>query len=206
MKAPNKIYLSLKEEVITGKLEAGKKVSISELKNIYKVSLSPIREALNKIAERGLLIHENNRGVRVASLSHEELREIIHLLFIIMPYALHSSMMNSDVALHKKIIENIHLLELSDSLHEDKKILSAAPEIILSRCSSKWVKNISIMLFENFNRYQLASPMIKYYMPYLKRKHREFSMSFIERDFKKAEKSMKYQILIGRRAYCNSSR
>ena len=46
-----------------------------QLSERYGVSRTPVREALRRLAALGLVSFEPNRGVRVRTLSREELRE-----------------------------------------------------------------------------------------------------------------------------------
>ena len=78
-KASSSIYDLLRRDLVGGRFKAGEKLAINTLKEQYQVGLSPLREALNKLAAYGLLIQENQRGFRVPKLSREELDDIARL-------------------------------------------------------------------------------------------------------------------------------
>jgi len=71
----DEIALTLEEAIVTGQLEPGTVLRQEHLSEQFAVSRTPIREALRRLAALGLVSLEPNRGVRVRTLSRDELRE-----------------------------------------------------------------------------------------------------------------------------------
>src|SRR5437660_5453427 len=71
----DEIALLLEDEIVSGAIEAGVVLRQEQLSERFGVSRTPIREALRRVAALGLVSFVPNRGVRVRTLSHEELRE-----------------------------------------------------------------------------------------------------------------------------------
>jgi DNA-binding GntR family transcriptional regulator len=69
----------LREAIVSGQLEAGAKINLLRAREIFSVSLSPLREALARLIPDGLVTFEDNRGYRVAPVSVSNLREITRL-------------------------------------------------------------------------------------------------------------------------------
>jgi DNA-binding GntR family transcriptional regulator len=69
------IALEIEEEIVTGELAPGTILRQEQLSERFAVSRTPIREALRKLAALGLVSFEPNRGVRVRTISREELYE-----------------------------------------------------------------------------------------------------------------------------------
>jgi DNA-binding GntR family transcriptional regulator len=69
------IALALEEAIVTGELAPGTVLRQEQLSERFAVSRTPIREALRRLAALGLVSFVPNRGVRVRTLSREELRE-----------------------------------------------------------------------------------------------------------------------------------
>ena len=59
--------------------EAIAKINLDRAREVFAVSLSPLREALARLIPDGLVIFEDNRGYRVAPVSVADLREITRL-------------------------------------------------------------------------------------------------------------------------------
>jgi DNA-binding GntR family transcriptional regulator len=69
------IALVIEEAIVSGELEPGTVLRQEQLSERFKVSRTPIREALRRLAALGLVSFEPNRGVRVRTVSREELHE-----------------------------------------------------------------------------------------------------------------------------------
>jgi DNA-binding GntR family transcriptional regulator len=69
------IALVIEEAIVSGELEPGTVLRQEQLSEQFEVSRTPIREALRKLAALGLVSFEPNRGVRVRTITREELRE-----------------------------------------------------------------------------------------------------------------------------------
>jgi DNA-binding GntR family transcriptional regulator len=69
------IALEIEEAIVSGELAPGTVLRQETLSEQYGVSRTPIREALRRLAALGLVDFVPNRGVRVRTVSREELRE-----------------------------------------------------------------------------------------------------------------------------------
>src|SRR3954452_6231942 len=71
----DELALELEQAIVRGELAPGQVLRQEELSERYGVSRTPVREALRRRAALGLVSFEPNRGVRVRTLSRDELRE-----------------------------------------------------------------------------------------------------------------------------------
>ena len=71
----DEIALVLEEAIVSGELEPGRVLRQEELSERFDVSRTPVREALRRLAALGLVSFVPNRGVRVRTITLEELRE-----------------------------------------------------------------------------------------------------------------------------------
>src|ERR1700744_1583172 len=69
------IALVIEEAIVSGELEPGTGLRREHLSEQFQVSRTPIREALRRLAALGLVSFVPNRGVRVRTISREELHE-----------------------------------------------------------------------------------------------------------------------------------
>ena len=69
------IALVIEEAIVSGELAPGTVLRQEQLSEQFNVSRTPVREALRRLAALGLVSFVPNRGVRVRTLSREELRE-----------------------------------------------------------------------------------------------------------------------------------
>jgi DNA-binding GntR family transcriptional regulator len=69
------IALVIEEAIVSGELAPGTVLRQEQLSEQFKVSRTPIREALRRLAALGLVSFVPNRGVRVRTLSRDDLEE-----------------------------------------------------------------------------------------------------------------------------------
>jgi DNA-binding GntR family transcriptional regulator len=65
----------IEEAIVSGELVPGSVLRQEQLSDRFGVSRTPVREALRRLAALGLVSFEPNRGVRVRTLSRDDLRE-----------------------------------------------------------------------------------------------------------------------------------
>lgn len=69
------VYGHLRRAVLDGEIAPGERIAEVELGEKLGVSRTPIREALMRLTQDGLLVAEANRGVRVRTISAAEARD-----------------------------------------------------------------------------------------------------------------------------------
>jgi DNA-binding GntR family transcriptional regulator len=74
---------ALRDEVLTGRLPAGRHFTVKEIAELYGVSATPVREALVDLAAQGLLDIEHHRGFRVRRFTHDDFLSLIDARAII---------------------------------------------------------------------------------------------------------------------------
>ena len=75
-----KIRDSLEQRIVEGELSNGKRLDETELSDFYGVSRTPVREALQRLAESGLAEHQPRRGTFVRSPSLSQLVEMFEVM------------------------------------------------------------------------------------------------------------------------------
>ncbi len=78
--AKERILQTLSAWLVDGTLEPGERLYDEELSRYFEVSRTPVREALQVLAEKGLVEILPGRGTRVAPIDPEELRQSYPLL------------------------------------------------------------------------------------------------------------------------------
>jgi DNA-binding GntR family transcriptional regulator len=75
------VATSLREEIVSGRLEPGQALGQEFLASLFGVSRVPVREALRLLAGEGLVVIEPHKGASVAKLSVEELDEMYGIVW-----------------------------------------------------------------------------------------------------------------------------
>ncbi|MFE6868906.1 GntR family transcriptional regulator [Kitasatospora sp. NPDC057692] len=74
---------ALREEMMAGRLAAGRNFTVKEIAELYGVSATPAREALVDLSAQGLLRAEHHRGFTVPEFGWDDFREIFETRVLI---------------------------------------------------------------------------------------------------------------------------
>ena len=83
-----RIVQVLRDGILTGKLKPGERLNESRLARELHMSRIPVREALQRLEEQGLVINIQRKGMFVVSLSEEEVQKINSLRLVLEAEAL----------------------------------------------------------------------------------------------------------------------
>lgn len=90
------VYDRLREAIIQMQLPLGSKLNVNELQEQIGVSCTPIREAINRLQQEGLVTYENNVGAHIISLATHDVLEIQQLAMTLHCAAIRLAMVNGD--------------------------------------------------------------------------------------------------------------
>lgn len=94
----DQVYEKLRERIVQLKIPFGSKLNVSKLQEEYGVSSTPVREALNRLLNEGLIEFENNVGARVIDITEKDVREIQEISFSYQMVAARNALRNGDAA------------------------------------------------------------------------------------------------------------
>lgn len=77
------IHEKLRAAIVTGELAAGSRHSIYQLAERFGVSRTPVRDAVLRLADAGMLSIERNRGVVVRGFSVDEIRQVFEMRLLL---------------------------------------------------------------------------------------------------------------------------
>lgn len=83
----DEVYRALKSAIQTGRLAPGEHLVEDTLRTEYGLSRTPIRNALRRLAENGLVTIEANRGAFVASWTSDDVAEVMSIRALLEPHA-----------------------------------------------------------------------------------------------------------------------
>ena len=69
-------FQRIREDIVKSRLKPGDKLQPDHLRALYDIGLSPVREALSRLASDGLAVAEGQRGFFVAPVSIGELLDV----------------------------------------------------------------------------------------------------------------------------------
>lgn len=75
----DKIYQDIKEDISAKVFQPGEKLNIKELARKYQVSDTPVKQALQRLADERMVVNTPNKGMSVRALTPHELQDIFDM-------------------------------------------------------------------------------------------------------------------------------
>ncbi|MCH4886321.1 GntR family transcriptional regulator [Acidaminobacter sp. JC074] len=116
----DQIYEILREEIINQEITSGTRLLFTELQKKYNISSSPLREAMNRLYQDGLVTYYSNKGAQVVTFTEEDIHEIYNLYCeldcLAVKYAMNTTMYDE------------MLNEIKENVEETRSLLKGDPQ------------------------------------------------------------------------------
>jgi len=119
----SKDYKALRKEIVSGKIPGGTRVTEVHIAESLKVSRTPVREALQKLAQERLLISIPKAGYMVEDLSDDDIQDLFTTRMEIEQIAIQKSIQYISVE---------ELKALDDNLEKTKVAIKADKDLLLT--------------------------------------------------------------------------
>ncbi len=108
----DRIYQELRRSIVLGQLQPGEKLNLDNLAARYKTSVTPVREALQMLAQEELVTSKPHSGYFVSQMTLKELSDLLDLREILELAAVERAVPQiTDAQLEE--LENVHVGEVS---------------------------------------------------------------------------------------------
>ena len=158
-------YRRIRSDLVFGRLLPGQKLKLEGLKENYSVSVTTLREILNRLAAEGLVVAEGQRGFEVAPVSAENLRELAELRLLLESHAMQGSFENADVEWEGRVVSAHHKLAATERLMKSgigelqqwKRYDGEFHQALISNCGSRVLMEAHALTFDKYFRYQMIA-------------------------------------------------
>lgn len=155
-------YRKLRDDIVWGRLLPGEPLRSDDLRARYALGVSPLREALSRLAVERLVVAEGQRGYRVAPVSAQEARDVLAVRLLIEGEALARSIRLGGVEWETALMTAFHRLSrmpLPVGAGADPETWAemhrAFHMALLGACDSPWLLNYASNLYDQAERYRL---------------------------------------------------
>lgn len=178
-------YLSLRNDIIFGRIPPGERLKIDTLKENLDTGASPVREALSLLTSDQLVDRIDQRGFRVAATSREQFQEILDLRCRLEDLAVRDSLSNGSAEWEETLVLSHHYMgrarqkdqETFESCHKDFHMA------LISACKSPILLRFCNQLYDLNVRYRyLAGQSKSYARRDVDAEHQSILDAAIERD------------------------
>ncbi|MCD7981253.1 MAG: GntR family transcriptional regulator [Clostridiales bacterium] len=138
----DQVYEKIRDRIVSLEIPFGSKLNVSRLQEEYGVSSTPVREALNRLRNDGLIEFENNVGARVIDFNEDDVRQVQELSYAYQIVAARNALRNGDsLAMSEEIERYIEEYRQSTNVVE----------------SCRCIKSILNVFYENANNDMLMA-------------------------------------------------
>jgi DNA-binding GntR family transcriptional regulator len=114
-----RVYDILVSRMVAGSLSAGERLDAAEIAATLRVSRTPVKEALNRLAFEGLVVIEARRGTTVSMPSRQEVADLYDVMRMIGAHTVDAALANKNPA---HVTELKRLLKLWQEQVDGKNI------------------------------------------------------------------------------------
>ena len=188
-------YRRIRSDIVFGRLAPGEKLKLDRVSEAYGVSISTLRELLNRLCSEGLTVAEGQRGFEVAPVSAEDFREVAAMRQLLECHALEQSFRAGDLDWEGLVVAAHHKLSVME-----KRMMAgdrSEPEIwkrcdwqfhhaLISACGSKVLLDTHAAIYDKYLRYQMVAVIFRGEIAAVQ--HQKLLECALARDFAAARK------------------
>lgn len=190
--AGERVYRRLRNDIVSGRLAPAEKLKLGRLKDDYGISISTLREVLNRLTSEGLIVAESARGFEVAPVSAENFKELANLRLLLEGHALQRSFQLGDMDWEGRVVAAHHKLASMEkrTLAGDMRGLEVLKrydlefhQALLSACGSRVLLNSHAAVFDKYVRYLMIAVIFR---DRAAQEHQKLLECALKRDAKRA--------------------
>lgn len=121
------IYQTIKDDIAAKLYQPGEKLNVKELARKYHVSDTPVKQALQRLAEEKIVVNSPNKGMRIRTLTPHELHDIFDMRLMMDTFFAKNIMtsLKYNIALRQQLLDNLAaqraFIEENDSSRKPKE-------------------------------------------------------------------------------------
>lgn len=110
----SRLAADLRAAILRGDMAPGEKINLDRLRTAQDVSISPLREAVARLAVDGLVEFEDQKGFRVAPVSSANLEEVTRMRAALEGMALAENVARGTLDWESDVMRALHVLDHTD--------------------------------------------------------------------------------------------
>ena len=193
-------YARIRADIIFGRLKPSQRLRLEVFRQEYGLSVTTLREILNRLTSERLVVAEGQRGFEVAPISIDNLKELADLRLLLESHAIDQSFACADVEWEGRVVSAHHKLAATEKLMKSqigsseqwKQYDSEFHQALISNCGSVTLMEAHAAAFDRYFRYQMITFQFRDEAPI--RQHKQLLDCALGRDAGKAKKILKEHV------------
>jgi DNA-binding GntR family transcriptional regulator len=160
------VFKAVRADLLSAQFRPGQWVKVSDLQKRFGVSISVVREALNRLTAEGLLLSSAQRGFRIADLSLADLQDLTDARIKIETLVLRESLDSGSAAWEAELVAAHHLLTRTPMQSPDGtlnpgwvRVHASFHEALLAGCPNAHLRAVAMSLRDKAELYRMGAPL-----------------------------------------------
>lgn len=196
-------YRELRKAILRCDFAPGERLRVEELSRRLGVSSSPVREALNRLAQQGIVVMVENRGFRVTPLTPDGVADLVRVRLLVEAEALRDAIAHGDDGWEGAVVAASHSLALAERrLGEEPRALDDEWSArhrgfhlsLYSGCTSPMLLELIDLLFDRAEHYRRWSARHRQAPRSKNDEHQRLKAAVLARDADKAVELLRRHI------------
>ena len=157
-----KVLGRLRRDLKANRFKPGERLHFGRMKEIYDVGVAPLREALSRLTEAGLVVQVGQKGFRAAPASLKDLKDIVEARRFLEVKVFQEAVRHGGEEWEGKIVASFYALsKASRRIPEspaDRALWEARHSdfhaALMSGCPSRWLLQLWSVVFDQAERYR----------------------------------------------------
>ena len=198
LNAKERIYQSLRADIISHRLRPGQAIREDELAGRFGISRTPIREMLRRLEQEDLVKVVPNRGVFVSELTAKDIEEVLEIRMALEPAAARSA---ASKITEQHVAELEEISKLMDKAVERQDSIASFEadtrlhSLILAVAGNKRAHRIINNLMGQIHRIRFISGHKPGRIDTTVNEHKRIVAALLEREPDKAEQAMRVHLI-----------
>ena len=192
-----KVYLTLREAILTGEYKRGDALTEMSLCKKLEVSRTPVRSALHKLSEDGLIEIAPNRGAIVVGMNHDDLVDTYKIRMRLEGLAgamAAERMSDEDIEKLGEIIEMSEFYLSKNNVDKIKELDTEFHLLIYKASGNRMLCKILSELHRNIHSYRKLALTVPGRLERSIEEHKQIQNAIGDRDAARAEKRTSHHI------------
>ncbi len=189
----------LQDSILTGELPPGAPLRLEALAKALDMSPMPIREAIRELGRLGLAEHVPHRGARVAQLTLEDLRDTYEARLALEGIAVRHAAERrhaEDVELAQRLLDDDVAAYRSGDAERGRSLHAEFHFALYAASRSHWLPRLIRPLWENSERYRIASLHVGRSLERRRREHQRILDAVAAGDPVAAEEALRAHLVL----------
>jgi DNA-binding GntR family transcriptional regulator len=156
------VFASLRADLKANRFKPGERLHFEKMRAIYDVGVAPLREALSRLSESGLVVQVGQKGFRVAPASLEDLQDVIETRRFLEVRIFQEAVRHGDEAWEASLVGAFHRFsKVSRQKPANAEERTAWEEqhtnfhrVLMAGCPNRWLLHLWSIVFDQAERYR----------------------------------------------------